>query len=159
MIVVLALSSLSLLSLPCLLRQLARGLAPAEWARLNVVLLVLGAVTFETALVLLGAPTVLRALGVPALADLCQRFLGDLAPGGFVVGWWAAGSAVAIPLIGGRGALQTMRTYRTLQVESLIGRHEQLGQHELVVLPSDRAFAFSLTGRRSQVIVSERLVR
>lgn len=165
MIIVLAVSSLSLLGLPCVLRRLARRLPPAEWAQLNVVLLVFGAVTFETALVLLAAPTVLRALGVPALADLCQQMLGDLVPGGPVVGWWAAGSALAIPLIGGHGALRARRTQRGLHVESLIGRHEHLGEHELVVLPSDQVFAFSLTGsrrrqgRRSQVIVSERLVR
>lgn len=162
MIVVLAASSVGLLGLPCLLRRLARRLPPAEWAQLSVVLLVFGGVTFETALVLAGAPTVLRALGVPALADLCQRMLGDLVPGGSVVGWWAAGSAVAIPLIAGRGALRAVRTHRCLHVESLLGRHEQLGEHELVVLPSDQPFAFSLpaTTRRSraQVVVSERLV-
>lgn len=165
MIIALVVSSLSLLGLPCLLRRLtlARRLPPAEWAQLSLALLVFGAVAFETALVLLGAPTVLRALGVPALADICQRMLGDLVPGGPVVGWWAAGSAVAIPLIGGRGALRAARAHRALHVESLIGRHEQFGEHELVVLPTNQLFAFSLTGdgraARSQVVVSERLVQ
>lgn len=164
MIIVLVLSSsLGLLGLPCLLRRLARRLPPAEWAQLSVVLLVFGAVAFETALVLAGAPTVLRALGVPALADICQRMLGDLVPGGSVVGWWAAGSALAIPLIGGHGALRAVRAHRVLRVESLLGRHERLGEHELVVLPSEQPFAFSLPAvarrSRSQVVVSERLVQ
>jgi len=157
MIVVLVLSSLGLLLLPGCLRRAGRRLPPAEWAQLNVVVLGVGAVMFETALLLLGAPTVLRALGAPVLADICQRLLGSLVPGGPVAGWWAAGSAIAIPVIAGRGARQAIRAHRVLRIEPLIGRHECLGRHELVVLPSQQVFAFSIAGRASQVIVSEGL--
>ncbi len=157
MIVVLVLSSLGLLLLPGCLRRAGRRLPPAEWAQLSVVVLGVGAVMFETALLLLGAPTVLRALGAPVLADICQRLLGSLVPGGPVAGWWAAGSAIAIPAIAGRGAWQAIRAHRALRIEPLLGRHHGLGRHELVVLPSQQVFAFSIAGRRSQVIVSEGL--
>lgn len=157
MIVILVLSALGLLLLPGCLRRAGRRLPPAEWAQLNILVLGLGAVMFETVLILLGAPTVLRALGAPALADICLRMLGSLAPGGPVAGWWAAGSAIAIPLMAGRGGWQAKRAHRALQIEPLIGRHQVLGRHELVVLPSQQVFAFSIAGRRSQVIISDGL--
>jgi hypothetical protein len=78
----LLLSALGLLTVPGVLRPLARRLPPAEWAALCALLLAAGAIVFEVVAVLVAIPTLMRAVGLREIADLCQEALGRLIPGG-----------------------------------------------------------------------------
>lgn len=49
-----------------------------------------GAATLDLATILYATPTVLRAVGVPALAMTCDRLIGPLVPGGALAAWAAA---------------------------------------------------------------------
>lgn len=155
---VLLLAGLCLIALPRAARRLGRRLAPAEWARLCVVALAAGAAVLELSVLLYASPTVLRAAGVPELADLCERALGVLLPGGALLGWPAAFVAVALPLLTGAGALRARRCQRAVHVEACIGEHERFGEHALVVLPTERVMAFCANGPKPQIVVSRGLV-
>jgi Zn-dependent protease with chaperone function len=133
--------------------------APGEWARLCALALGGGAALVELVLVVHAAPPVLRAAGVPLIAAACERMLGPLVPGGVAVGWAAAAAAVTLPVLGSIGLQRARRQRRVLRVERELGRHHRHGDHELVVLPTERFVAVSVPGRpRGQVVVSEGLV-
>src|SRR5712691_10001323 len=104
MSILLGVAALALLVLPALAWRVGRRLAPREWARVTVGCLVVGAVGLELALVLLGAPTVLRAIGVRELTAGCERTVGNLSPGGPEIGWLATAWALVVPLLAGQGA-------------------------------------------------------
>ncbi len=127
-------------------------------ARLCAVLLVAGAVLLETTLLVMAGPPAMRALGFQPMADLCERLFGNLVAGGTAVGAAAAMAAVFVPALIVHRTIRAHRTYRVVRVEPGVGRHERLGAHDLVVLPSDRMVAFSLAGRPCQVVVSRGLV-
>src|SRR2546421_10508047 len=154
MVLVLLLGSVPLLALPGVARRAGRQLDPAEWARLCLFALVGGAVAAEAAFVLLAAPTVLRAAGVPALAAACERMLQPLTPGGPWTGWAATAAAITVPLMAGVGAWRARRLQRRFRIEPWIGRHEALGDHELVVLPTPMPLALAVDGRRPQIVIS-----
>jgi len=158
MAVVLFVAALALLSLPGLARPLGRRLQPSEWARLSAAALIGGALTLETALVVLAAPTVLRALGVPALAAACSRMMGGLALGGAVVGWAAAVVALAVPALAWRGLARARTTHRLARAEPWVGTHRDAGPYDLVILDSDKVLAASVAGRRDQVLLTTALV-
>ena len=157
MAAVLVLGGLALLALPGALRRLGRQLPPAEWARLSALVLVVGAAVAEAATVTMAVPTVLRAVGVPALAAACERMLGPLVPGGRGAGWAAAVVAVALPALAAVGALRTRRSQRLFHIEPWLGRHQAFDGYELVVLPTDSPMALAVDGPRPQVVVSEGL--
>lgn len=154
---VLLASGLALLALPGLTRRLARRLPPEAWARGSALTLAAGAVVLELAALLHAAPTLLRALGVPALASACERVLGPLAPGGPWTGWTAAAVALTVPALGGIGLARARSVRRATRIESWLGRHEPFAGHELVVLPTDEVLAVSVPGQPGQIVVSEGL--
>lgn len=158
MLLALLAGGLALLALPGAARRFGRGLDPAEWSRLCSLALAAGGAVLELAVVLLAAPTVLRAVGVPEIAAACERMLAPLAPGGPVAGWLAAGLAVALPASGLLGVLRARRSYRTFRIEGWLGQHTTFGAHELVVLPTDEPLALTVDGHDPQIIVSEGLV-
>ncbi len=153
----LLLSALGLLAVPGLLRPLARRLPPAEWAGLCVLLLATGAIAVEVLVVLVAIPTVMRAVGLDEIADLCQQALGRLIPGGAAVGWAALAAAVAVPVLAGREILRTCRDRRVVRVGLGLGERLAHHGHALLVVPSDRLVAFSVPGPAPQVVVSRRL--
>jgi hypothetical protein len=106
MTLILLLSAVGALLLPVIARPLGRRLPPAEWARLCVVLLAVGAAAVEVALLVIGLTSVLDLAGVHAFADLCERMLGTALPGGAFSGL-AAGAAAAL--------LATMATRQVLR--------------------------------------------
>lgn len=152
-------SSLGLLVLPAGLGRVGRRMAPQEWARLVIWSLATGAVALELALILVGLPTVARSVGVPQLASACERMAGGLAPGGPVVGWFAAGSATLVLGFAARAALRARRSRRGLRIESTLGEHRDHNSYELVVLPTERVIAVSVPGNPGQIVVSDGLVR
>ena len=158
MVPVLVLAGLCLLALPGAIRPLGRRLAPTEWSWLCIVALVAGASVVELSFVLYATPTVLRAAGVPELAELCERALGSLLPGRAALGWPAAAVAVAFPAFAGRGALRAYRSQRVMHVESWLGEHGRFGDHALVVLPTDGVLAVCSNGPTPQIVVSQGLV-
>ncbi|MBW3575952.1 MAG: M48 family metalloprotease [Actinobacteria bacterium] len=158
MVFVILLSGGLLLALPGLAHRLARRVPPEHWARASAAALVVGAVMVQLTALLVAAPTVLRAVGVHALAAACERLLGPMTPGGDVVGWTAAALSVALPVLVGRRIATAVRTRRQLEVEPWLGDHQPWEGHDLVVLPSDEVVAFSVGGPSSQIVVSRRLV-
>lgn len=155
---VLFLAGLALLALPAMARRLGRRLAPDEWSRLCVVALLAGAAVVELSLILYAAPTVLRAAGVPELADLCERALGRLLPGRAAVGWPAALAALAFPVLAGLDTVRAHRSQRAVHVETWLGEHGEFRGHALVVLPTDSVLAFCSNGPIPQIVVSRGLV-
>ena len=125
-------SGFALLGLPALLRLVGRRLTPAEWSRLCATALAGGALTVETGAVLFAAPTVLRAVGVSALANACERMLGHFAPGGPWAGWACAVGAITIGARAGHGMIKSRRVQRLVWAEPGLGRHERFAGHELV---------------------------
>jgi hypothetical protein len=154
----LLLSALGLLAVPGLLRPLGRRLAPTEWAALCALLLAAGAIVLEVLAVLVAIPTVMRAAGLPEVADLCQEALGRLIPGEAAVGWVAFAAATGVPVLAVREVLRTHRARRTVRAGvgpagELLAHHG----HSLFVVPSDRLVAFSVPGSAPQVVISRGL--
>jgi Zn-dependent protease with chaperone function len=154
---VLLLTGVTLLALPGAARHLGQRLEPAEWARLCLFALVVGAVAAEVGLMLVAAPTALRAAGVPMLAAACEHMLRPLEPGGPATGWSATMAAIVVPAMAAVGALRARRTQRHLRIEPWIGRHDVRGDHELVVLPAATPLAVAVGGPRPQIVISEGL--
>jgi len=150
----LLIGALGLLVLPGATRRLGRRLAPAEWARLCGLALLAGVVVLEVTALLYAAPTVLRAVGVHALAEACERALGPLVPGGPAAGWTAAAAAVALPVLVLRAGAQARRSSRQAWMEPCVGLHSSYGEHELVEIPTERILAFSVPVPRPQIVVS-----
>jgi len=147
-----------LLALPAAMRRLGRRLPPDRWAKMSVVALIGGAISVEVATVLYSLPTVLRAVGVPALAHVCQRILGPLVPGGAAAGWAAAAAAVTIAALSTLGTRRARQTRVAVHVEAALGEHTAHGSYEVVVLPTDKALAVSVPGEPDQVLLSQGLI-
>ncbi|MGH9152481.1 MAG: M48 family metalloprotease, partial [Acidimicrobiales bacterium] len=148
---------LVLASLPAVLRRLGRRLGPAEWARLCLAALVSGAALVELGAALWAAPTLLRAMGVPALAMACDRLLGPLLPLGAAGGTLGSLVAVGVPILAWRGGRRTRAQTVALAIEPALGQHQHREGYDLVVLPTAHPLAYSLAGPAPQVVVSEGL--
>lgn len=150
--------ALGLLALPGAVCRLGRRLDPAEWSRLCLGALAAGAMLLEVTALLYAAPTVLRALGIPELAHLCERALGKLAPAGALLGWPAAVVAVLFPVTIGAGARRARREQEAVHVDAWLGEHREFAGHALVVLPTPTVVAFCSNGSTPQIVVSDGLV-
>ncbi len=120
--------------------------------------LAVGAVAVEAGALLYALPTVLRGVGVPALATMCERVLAAFLPGNRAAGWAAAVVALTIPLLALLGCRRARLTYRTVRVERGLGEHTQLGDFELVVLPTKTLLAVSVDGSPGQIVLSQGIV-
>ena len=158
MSVVMLIVGIGLLSLAWAGRFLAKRVPGREAAAVLSWSLFGGWIVVEAGLLLIGLPTVLRQLGVPALAAACERMLHGLAPGGPAAGWVASGTAVAIAIATAVGAARAHRGARSVWLEPGIGDHVDRGWYELVVVPADRPLAVSVAGRHCQVVVSTGLI-
>jgi beta-lactamase regulating signal transducer with metallopeptidase domain len=152
------LCALGLLAAPGIIRRVGRRLPPAEWAKLCTASIAAGALTLEAALLALGAPTVLRAAGFDAFAEVCEHLLGKVTPGP-VVGSAAVLAAIFLVVRTGCEVLRTRRIHQATWVEADIGLHAQLDCHQLVIMPNEQLFAFSVNGHPGQVIVSRGMVK
>jgi hypothetical protein len=151
-------AAIALLALPGAARRFGRRLHPSEWSWFCVGALLAGALMLELSLVLYAIPTTLRALGVHHLADMCERAIGAVLPGGAILGWPAAALAVAFPirfLLVGR---RTRRLRAGARIEPCLGHHRPVDGYDLVVLPTDHVVAFSVCGTTSQVVISQGLL-
>lgn len=148
---------LILLCLPGMTRRLGSRLAPAEWARMCGLALLVGAVTLEVAALVYAAPIVLHTVGPPGLTEVCEQLLSPLAPGGPVVGWLALIVGIAMPTRVVVAAVRSRRGARQVWIEPCVGRHATHGRLELVELPTDRLVALSVPTPTPQIIVSRGL--
>lgn len=154
---VLIAAGVGLLLLPGLCRSVGRRLEPRRWALMCAGAMAAGLAVAEVGLVLFSAPTALRTLGVPGLASVCERMLGGVVPGGPVAGWLALVLAATLAVRAGLGVIEGCRVRSVAYVESFLGEHRCLGDHEVVILPTQEMVAFSVAGRPSQVVLSEGL--
>jgi hypothetical protein len=144
----------TLLMAPGAARPWLRRLPPRDWADLVTAALVAGLVLVEVGLATLAAPTVLRSVGWSGLARACERMFRSLAVGGPLVGWLSAAGTLALAGRAGWRLLCIRRLHRRARVEPALGEHYQRGDCELVILPSREPVAYSLGGRRPQVVLS-----
>jgi hypothetical protein len=156
--VLLMISGLGLLLLPGLSQPVGRRLVPSTWSWICLVALVGGTLMIEGLFLLYAAPTVLRAIGIPGLAALCQHMLNVLVPGGPILGWLGAGAAFIVT--GGMAIAvgKYRRITRLVRVGCAHREHRAIGSCDLVVLPTEAVMAVSIAGSPPQVIVSEGLV-
>lgn len=154
----LVIAGLGLIALPGLTRTLGRRLAPNEWARMCVVALLAGFAILEAGALLYAAPAVLRALGIPALALICERLVGHIVPGGVLVGWVATATAVAMPVLALAAGARASRRCGRVWIEPGLGEHRSFGPHDLAVLPTSGLLALSVAGPTTQIVVSQGLV-
>lgn len=155
----LLLAAVALLALPGAARRFGRRLQPSEWSWFCAGVLLAGALMLELSLVLYATPTALRALGVHHLADMCERAMGALLPGGAILGWPAAGLALAFPIRLLLAGHRTRQLQAGAHIEPCLGHHRPVDGYDLVVLPTDHVMAFSVAGTASQVVISEGLVQ
>lgn len=147
-----------LATLPALSQRTSRTLHPSEWSRLAAGSLIIGAAIFEVGLALLATPTVLRWLGVEALAAACGRVVGPLIPVGDVGGWSAAASFVVTAGLGIRGLRSARAAAADAWIELEIGAHRVEHGVHIVVVPTERLLAYSISSPTPQIVVSEGLV-
>lgn len=148
----------ALLVAPAAAGRWSRGLPPRDRAAVTATALGGGALALEAGLLTLAAPTALRAVGWSGLAHACERTFRLLLPGGPIVGWLAAAGAVGVAAGAARGALRALRLHRRARIEPWLGQHHPGDDFELVILPTAEPVAYSLGGRRPQVVVSVGLV-
>ena len=153
----LALLGLVLIVLPGVSRFPAR-LPAAEWARIAAASLLIGFVAFELGLALLALPTVLHSVHAAGFAAICEKVLTPLAPGGDLVGWVAAVIAFVVALRAARAVRRARRNTSAVEAEPWLGRHEDRGDFELVVLPTPELLAVSVPAVPPQVLISDGLV-
>jgi Zn-dependent protease with chaperone function len=122
----------------------------------QVVVFLFAAVAFtHVAFAMLAAPLVVGLLPAVELPPVCRRALQELGKGGPVVGWFAVALlAVSVSLVL-RQVRTVRRQRRDLRVEPEVGTHQIGAQFDLVTLPSALPVAYSLGGRRRQVVVSD----
>lgn len=151
---VLVAAGLLLLALPAAAGRFGPRIGSAEWGRLCAAAFLGGAVLVEVGLLLLAAPTVFRALGVPALAHVCERLVGPLVPLGSAGGWGAAVLAAVGAGAGVRGWRRADAQVRGLAIERCLGAHVPGDGYDLVVLPTAERVAYSVDHLGPQVVVS-----
>jgi beta-lactamase regulating signal transducer with metallopeptidase domain len=156
---VLLASGVMLMALPGWTASLGRRLPPRDWAFLSAGSLRTGLVAVRIGLALTAAPAVLRAVGVHGLAEACHQLLGPVAPVGVLS---AGGSLAALVVVQSRIVRVRRRCRRNVQrmrVEPWLGRHDDHGDHELIVVPTESSLAYAVAGHPSQIVVSDGLTR
>jgi Zn-dependent protease with chaperone function len=132
-------------------------MVPARAARLVMASLLAAAAFIYLALALVAGPLLLAVLPSSALSEVCRRELAQLAHGGPVQVLLAAAIVLASMCAVAARMRRCLRERGGLRVEPEIGSHEQRREFDLVTLPCDRPVAYSLGGRRSQVVISRGL--
>lgn len=133
-------------------------LSSAEWARTVAISLVLGFVAIEVSLALLALPAVLGVADATGLASVCNWAVLRYAPASEAFGWFFAVLAVTLAWRAWRTGRRAHRRACAATVEPWLGHHENRGNYELVVLPTERLLAMSVPGAQPQVLISDGLV-
>jgi Zn-dependent protease with chaperone function len=149
---------LGLLSFPALAASRSSRLPPAEWARVAVLAIGLGALAIYTGLVMTAVLPVLHVLELEGLSVICDPVVHSLMIGGPLVGWTAAVLTGIVTAVGLHAAFRSRRAVRSATIEPWLGQHSDEGDYELVVVPTDALVAVGVPGLRPQVVISEGLM-
>ncbi len=144
-------ATIGLVTLPILARILWRGLRPVEHTRFNLVSLITGTGLLLAALIACATALVL-------VID------GGLIVTHHVLPWDAFISAVSAVLVAvlvavlATGWRTVRRSERLLRIEPSVATHKNIGDIDVVLLDTHEPLAYTLGGRRQQVVVSRGLV-
>jgi len=133
------------------------GLMPRTAARRLMHCLLISVGFSYLGLALLAAPALVAPLPRSALAMACQRMLAGLEPAGLVGARLAAVLLLVSTCATLARARRTRRDRAALRVELPVGHHERRPGFDLVTLPGRTPVAYSLGGRRPQVVISQGL--
>lgn len=145
------------LILPGLTRSISSRIDPRRWTLLCVFALGAGLVLVEIGLLALAASSFV-ANDHRGCSSYCTDMMAREAPGGILIGWTALFIAAAVAIFAIRTMVEIRSTRALARVESFIGHHSKLGQHELIVLDTTLPVALSVTGNPGQVLISEGLL-
>ena len=129
-----------------------------ESARIAASALVAGLVLVAGGLLLLAAPAIVGVAHLGDFADMCARALTPSTPRHDVVGLVAGGLALLATTSGTAAGWRARRGAQEARAEPWLGHHEDRHAYDLVVLPTDRIVAFSVPGRKPQVLISDGLL-
>jgi beta-lactamase regulating signal transducer with metallopeptidase domain len=156
--VLITIGGLGLLMLAGVGSHLGRRVHPAHRARLLLGGLVSGVLLLEAGLTLWSAPVVLDLVGLIDLAEVCRRALGGPTPGGTTAGVasgltavWVAGAVVV-------GWWRVASTQRRLRIDASIMPVRDDEAFDLYVVSSPRRMAYTVGGRRPQVVITDAVV-
>lgn len=135
-----------------------RRLHPAHEARLRSVGMVSGLLLVEGGLVLGATPLLLRAVGRADLAAACEAMLGGPLPFGDVAGVGAIAAGVLLPFRLVTGAVRMQSWQSRCRVEPWLGAVDRHEAFDLVVLPSGRFGAYTVGGRRPQIVLTRGVI-
>lgn len=131
---------------------------PAHRVRLTVGALLAGALVVEAGLILWSAPVILDLVGLVDLAEVCRRILGGPTPGGTAGGVAAAAGAGWLCGAMVKGWWGVVWTQRKLRIESALTPRDRHEGFDLYVLSSPRRMAYTIGGRRPQVVLTSAVV-
>ncbi|MGH8873188.1 MAG: M56 family metallopeptidase [Acidimicrobiia bacterium] len=134
--------------------RLGQRLHPAHGARLILGALIVGVSLVEAGLVLWSTPVLLDVAGLVDLAAVCRRILGGPPPGGTPGGLAAGMGAVWLASSVVRGGWRVYSTQRGLRIDPAITPTDRREDFDLYVAASPRRMAYTVGGRRPQVIVT-----
>ena len=146
-----------LLILPGIARPISQRIDPRRWTTLCIIAFVAGLALIEIGLLALSA-TAFVANNHSGCTSNCIVMMTNAAPGGVFLGWVGFVTASVLAVLAIRAFIRARQTQEITRIESFIGRHSNLGQHELVVLDTQVLVALSVNGHPGQVLISEGLV-
>ena len=152
-------AAIALVALPSALLRAGLRLRPSDWARVAAGALAAGVLLAHAALGSLGLFTLLRASGVPPVANDVIREGAHLLPGGPVLGLIAALVATTQAAVITRTVRRVRDTRAQLQMEPGLGDHFRFAEFEVVVVPTRHVLAFSNPLSGGQIVVSNELLR
>lgn len=147
-----------MLLLPGLGDRLGHRVHPAHRARLLLGGLLTGVLVFECGLLLWSAPVVLDLVGFIDLAAVCRQALGGPTPGGAATGLVTGIAAAWVGAALVVGWWRVVSTQRRLHFDESVAPLETSDAFDLYVLPAPRRMAYTVGGRRPQVVVTSAVV-
>ena len=146
-----------LLILPGIARPISLRIDPRRWTKLCSLAFVAGLALVEIGLLAFSA-TAFVANNHSGCTSNCVVMMTRAAPGGVVLGWLGFVIASVLAVFAIRALIQARQTQAISRVESFVGCHSKLDQHELVVLDTQMPVALSISGHPGQILISEGLV-
>lgn len=147
-----------LLAAPGALTAQLQRLGPSRWARISRNSLLAGSGLTVVGLWLWGMPAILHAADGTGIDAFCDGAVHSLPVGGVYTA--AAMLVVAGVAVAGlvRAIVVAVRNLRSLRIDAFIGRHRRVAEFDVVVVPSTRLVACSVSGPDPQIVLSNGLV-
>lgn len=133
-------------------------LRPSEWSRLAVMVLLAGFVAVEAGLTLFFLPSALALSHDAGFVKVCAHAFGSFTPFGTAGSLSAGALAVVVGVRAWRAGRRSWTAARAAVIEPWLGRHEDRGEFDLVVLPTAELVAMTVPGDRPQMVLSDGLI-